>query len=53
MTKEEAKKMGATHYDNIGNYYLSIKSGAANICYQFRDGEWQTPYSMFLNLKPL
>lgn len=53
MTKEEAKKMGATHYDRDGNYYLGVKKHAMTVWYQWVDGEWQTPKSMFLNLKPL
>ena len=36
MTKEEAKKMGATHIDNNGHYWVKL------------DGAW---YSMFRNCK--
>lgn len=53
MTHEEAKKMGATHIDDYGNYYLGIEKRAMTLWYQWIDREWQTPKSMFLNLKPL
>ena len=53
MTKEEAKKLGTTHYDEFGNYYMSIDRKSIIVCYQLIDNEWTTPLSMFLNLKPL
>lgn len=53
MTHEEAKKMGATHYDEFGNYYLAINKGCIISWYQLIDNEWGNCQSMFFNPKPL
>lgn len=44
---------GATHYDDNENYYIGIKNGVITQWYQWIDEEWQTPWSMFINPKPL
>lgn len=53
MTYEEAKKMGATHVDDFGNYYKAFSEGAITIWNQLIGGEWCNCQSMFFKVKPL
>lgn len=53
MTKEEAKKMGATHYNKHGRYF---KCDSVGYLYVWFEGEWNPMYMKVLEtnaLKPL
>ena len=50
MTKEEAKKMGATHYRAYTGQYLKV---IGTYWYILRDNEWYSIPHYPFNIKPL